>query len=179
MEGVSHGFGVHGGALELHPAPRQRARRLRIRPFPGRAAPGLHRRAGRGDRHADHRDPRAGRRAAGALMPATTVLWDIDGTLLRSGAVAPVAFLDAVEEVTGVRPTPGGRDSGGGPDTEIAEMLLAAVGAEMAHVADVLEALRRLVFERLQDLRAQTRTFAGVDSLLARLAAGGVRAEVR
>ena len=111
-------------------------------------------------------------------MRATTVLWDIDGTLLRSGGVAPVAFLDAVEEVTGVRPTPVGRDYGGRLDTEIAEMLLAAVGAEMAHVADVLEALQRLVFERLQDLRAQTRTFAGVDSLLARLAAAGVRQTV-
>ena len=64
------------------------------------------------------------------MLRATTVLWDIDGTLLRSGAVAPLAFLDAVAEVTGVRPTPEGRDYGGRLDTEIAEMLLAAVGAE-------------------------------------------------
>jgi phosphoglycolate phosphatase len=111
-------------------------------------------------------------------MRATTVLWDIDGTLLRSGAVAPVAFLDAVAEVTGVRPTAERRDYGGRLDTEIAEMLLAAVGAEMAHVGAVLEALRRLVFERVDELRAQTRTFAGVDSLLARLAAEGVRQTV-
>jgi phosphoglycolate phosphatase len=111
-------------------------------------------------------------------MPGTTVLWDIDGTLLRSGAVAPVAFLDAVAEVTGVRPTAERRDYGGRLDTEIAEMLLTAVGAEMALVADVLEALRRLVFERLDDLRAQTRTFAGIDPLLARLAAAGVRQTV-
>jgi phosphoglycolate phosphatase len=111
-------------------------------------------------------------------MPATTVLWDIDGTLLRSGPVAPLAFLDAVAEVTGVRPTAERRDYGGRLDTEIAEMLLTAVGAEMARVADVLEALRRLVFERLDELRAQTRTFAGVDSLVARLAAAGVRQTV-
>jgi phosphoglycolate phosphatase len=111
-------------------------------------------------------------------LPATTVLWDIDGTLLRSGAVAPLAFLDAVAEVTGVRPTAERRDYGGRLDTEIAEMLLAAVGAEMTYVADVLEALRRLVLERLDDLRAQTRTFAGVDWLLARLAAAGVRQTV-
>ena len=111
-------------------------------------------------------------------MPATTVLWDIDGTLLRSGAVAPVAFLDAVAEVTGVRPTAERRDYGGRLDTEIAEMLLAAVGAEMALVADVLEALRRLVFERLDELRAQTRTSPASISLLARLAAAGVRQTV-
>jgi phosphoglycolate phosphatase len=111
-------------------------------------------------------------------MPATTVLWDVDGTLLRSGAVAPVAFLDAVAEVTGVRPTAERRDYGGRLDPEIAEMLLTAVGAEMTLVADVLTALRRLVLERLDELRAQTRTFAGVDSLLARLAAAGVRQTV-
>jgi len=43
-------------------------------------------------------------------MRATTVLWDIDGTLLRSGGVAAGAFLEAVAEVTGTRPTPEGRD---------------------------------------------------------------------
>src|ERR1700722_18242498 len=90
------------------------------------------------------------------LMRATTVLWDIDGTLLRSGGVAAHAFLDAVAEVTGARPTPERRDYGGRLDSEIAEMLLTAVGAEMARVPDVLEALKRLVFERLDELRAQT-----------------------
>jgi len=111
-------------------------------------------------------------------MRATTVLWDIDGTLLRSGGVAPDAFLDAVAEVTGARPTPEGRDYGGRLDTEIAEMLLTAVGAETAHVADVLEALQRLVFERLDELREQTRTYPGVQALLAKLAAAGVRQTV-
>jgi phosphoglycolate phosphatase len=108
------------------------------------------------------------------LTRATTVLWDIDGTLLRSGGVAPDAFLDAVAEVTGARPTSEGRDYGGRLDTEIAEMLLTAVGAEMAHVADVLKALQRLVFGRLDELRQQTRTYPGVEALVARLAAAGV-----
>jgi phosphoglycolate phosphatase len=112
------------------------------------------------------------------MTRATTVLWDIDGTLLRSGAVAAHAFLDAVAEVTGVRPTPEGRDYGGRLDTEIAQMLLAAVGAETAQTADVLAALQRLVFERLGQLRAQTRTYPGVEALLARLAAAGVRQTV-
>ena len=53
---------------------------------------------------------------------ATTVLWDIDGTLVRSGGVAAQAFLDAVAEVTGVRPTPERRDYGGRLDSEIADM---------------------------------------------------------
>jgi len=98
-------------------------------------------------------------------MPVTTVLWDIDGTLLRSGGVAAQAFLDAVAEVTGVRPTPTWRDYGGRLDTEIAEMLLSAVGATTTPVADVLAALQRLVDERLGELRAQTSTYPGVDAL--------------
>jgi phosphoglycolate phosphatase len=111
-------------------------------------------------------------------MRATTVLWDIDGTLLRSGGVAPHAFLDAVAEVTGSRPSPEGRDYGGRLDTEIAEMLLTSVGAELTNVADVLGAVQRLVTARLDELRAQTSTYPGVDALLARLAEAGVRQTV-
>jgi phosphoglycolate phosphatase-like HAD superfamily hydrolase len=109
---------------------------------------------------------------------ATTVLWDIDGTLVRSGGVAAGAFLDAVAEVTGVRPTAERRDYGGRLDPEIADMLLAAVGAKTTHVADVLEALQRLVAERLDELRAQTSTYPGVDALLAKLAGAGVQQTV-
>ena len=82
-------------------------------------------------------------------MRATTVLWDIDGTLVSSGGVAARAFLDAVAEVTGVRPSAGRRDYGGRLDPEIAGMLLAAVGAAPQRVADVLAALERLVAGRL------------------------------
>jgi phosphoglycolate phosphatase len=109
---------------------------------------------------------------------ATTVLWDIDGTLVRSGGVAARAFLDAVAEVTGVRPTAERRDYGGRLDPEIAGMLLAAVGSKTARVGDVLEVLQRLVVERLDELRAQTSTYPGVDALLARLAEAGVRQTV-
>jgi phosphoglycolate phosphatase len=111
-------------------------------------------------------------------MPVTTVLWDIDGTLVHSGGVAAQAFLDAVAEVTGIRPTPVWRDYGGRLDTEIADMLLTAVGATTTHIADVLEALRRLVDERLGELRAQTSTYPGVEALIAKLAAAGVRQTV-
>jgi phosphoglycolate phosphatase len=111
-------------------------------------------------------------------MRTTTVLWDIDGTLVRSGGVAAQAFLDAVAEVTGVRPAPERRDYGGRLDPEIADMLLAAVGAKPALIADVLEVLKRLVDERLGELRAQTSTFPGVDALLAKLAGAGVRQTV-
>ena len=109
---------------------------------------------------------------------ATTVLWDIDGTLVRSGGVAAQAFLDAVAEVTGVRPTPERRDYGGRLDSEIADMLLAAVGAQPTRVPDVLEALQRLVTERRDALRAQTSAYPGVSALLAKLAGADVRQTV-
>ena len=108
----------------------------------------------------------------------TAVLWDIDGTLMRTGGVAAQAFLDAVAEVTGTRPSAERRDYGGRLDTEIADMLLTAVGATATSVADVLLVLERLVAERVDQLRAQTSTFPGVDALTARLAAAGVRQTV-
>jgi phosphoglycolate phosphatase len=111
-------------------------------------------------------------------MRATTVLWDIDGTLINSGGVAARAFLDAVAEVTGLRPSPERRDYGGRLDTEIADMLLAAVGAAPARVAEVLATLERLVAARLDDLRAQTSAYPGVGALLAHLAKAGLRQTV-
>lgn len=119
-----------------------------------------------------------GTHPAASAPRLTAVLWDIDGTLVRSGGVAAQAFLDAVAEVTGIRPSPERRDYGGRLDTEIADMLLAAVGAPATLVPDVLGVLRRLVAERLDDLRAQTSTYPGVDALLARLSEAGVRQTV-
>jgi phosphoglycolate phosphatase len=109
---------------------------------------------------------------------AATVLWDIDGTLVSSGGVAAQAFLDAVAEVTGARPSPERRDYGGRLDTEIADMLLAAVGAAPGLVPDVLAALERLVAERLGELRAQTNAYPGVGALLGYLDKAGLRQTV-
>jgi phosphoglycolate phosphatase-like HAD superfamily hydrolase len=92
--------------------------------------------------------------------------------------VAAQAFLDAVAEVTGARPTPERRDYGGRLDTEIADMLLTAVGAPLTRIPEVLTVLRRLVDERLGQLRAQTSTYPGVDALVGKLAAAGVRQTV-
>lgn len=116
--------------------------------------------------------------AGDAARPATTVLWDIDGTLVRSGGVASRAFLDAVTEVTGTRPPAAQRDYGGRLDTDIADMLLTAVGAETVLVPEVLKAVERLVGERLADLRARTSVYPGVAALLATLAEAGVRQTV-
>ena len=110
--------------------------------------------------------------------PVTTVLWDIDGTLLHAGGVAAHAFLDAVAEVTGTRPSPEQRDYGGRLDTEIADMLLTAVGAATTRIGDVLEVLARLVDERLGELRAHTVACPGVEALVGKLAQAGARQTV-
>jgi phosphoglycolate phosphatase-like HAD superfamily hydrolase len=109
---------------------------------------------------------------------ATTVLWDIDGTLVNSGGVAARAFLDAVAAVTGQRPPPGRRDYGGRLHPEIAAMLLAAVGAAAGRAPEVLAVLERLVAARVNELRAQTFTYPGVDTLLASLTRAGLRQTV-
>jgi phosphoglycolate phosphatase len=116
--------------------------------------------------------------AAGSATRVTTVLWDIDGTLVRSGGVVAWAFLDAVAEVTGTRPSAERRDYGGRLDPEIADMLLAAVGAELALIPHVLKVLERLVGERLADLQEQTSAYPGVEPLLAMLAEASVRQTV-
>jgi phosphoglycolate phosphatase len=115
---------------------------------------------------------------AGPGMRATTVLWDIDGTLVNTDGVTAQAFLDAVAEVTGVRPTPGQLDFGGRLDPEIADMLLTSVRAAPAEAASVLKVLQRLAAERLDDLKARTSTYPGVDALVSRLAGAGVRQTV-
>ena len=119
-----------------------------------------------------------GSESVASTTRVSTVLWDIDGTLLHAGGVAAHAFLDAVAEVTGDRPTPERRDYGGRLDTEIADMLLTAVGRPTTLITDVLRVLQRLVDERAGELRAQTGTYPGVGALVAKLAEAGVRQTV-
>jgi phosphoglycolate phosphatase-like HAD superfamily hydrolase len=106
------------------------------------------------------------------------VLWDIDGTLLLSGGIAARAFLDAVHDVTQVRPNPAGIDFGGRIDPEIAALLLAAVGHDAGQVPAVLARLEERVQERAELLRSHTQALAGVGALLGRLADAGVRQTV-
>jgi phosphoglycolate phosphatase len=108
----------------------------------------------------------------------TAVLWDIDGTLLTSGAVAAWAFLDAVSDVAGSRPDGAGLDLGGRIDPDIAAVLLASVGHDLALVPAVLARLEELVTVRVDDLNEHTRPLTGVTELVAMLADAGVRQTV-
>ncbi len=102
------------------------------------------------------------------------MLWDIDGTLLSSGAVVVHAFLDAVEDVVGRRPRGRGLDLGGRIDPEIAAMLLRTVDADEAFAPEVLARHSVNAAARSDELRANVAVLPGVRTTLQTLAAAGV-----
>jgi phosphoglycolate phosphatase len=105
-------------------------------------------------------------------------LWDIDGTLLTSGGVTARAFIDAVEDVAGIRPPQRDRDLGGRIDPEIAALLLEDVGLDTALVPKVLDRLAALATERRAALDEQVRPLEGIVETLLMLAKAGVRQTV-
>jgi phosphoglycolate phosphatase len=109
-----------------------------------------------------------------ADLAVTAVLWDIDGTLITSGGAIARLFLDAVEVVCGVRPSPAGLDFGGRLDPEIAAMLVRAAGGRPDDVPLVLARFEGLVTEREAELTTQVALLPGVPLLVGRLAEAGV-----
>ncbi|HWL45179.1 MAG TPA: haloacid dehalogenase-like hydrolase [Ilumatobacter sp.] len=100
------------------------------------------------------------------------VLWDIDGTLLRSRAIGVQAFTRAVERATGAVWTPRRLDFGGRTDPEIATLIMNDAGvADASLVPAVLEALVVAYDELADDLRAAVEVLPGVAAALAELAA--------
>ena len=116
--------------------------------------------------------------AVTGLRSAAAVLWDIDGTLLSSGAVSARAFVDAVEIVAQVRPKIDGIEFGGRIDPEIAALLLAAAGHDDTLVPAVLVKLDELMRARVEALNEHTRALPGVTALIGRLVDAGVRQTV-
>jgi phosphoglycolate phosphatase len=109
------------------------------------------------------------------------VLWDIDGTLIRSrgGRVSVTAFLNALREVgqiEGDLPYP--KDAGGKTDQQIAlEVLLAAQVAE-AHAGEMLLRFGPIYVSMLEAQRellvGDLRVLPGVEAILRRLQTLGV-----
>jgi len=65
-----------------------------------------------------------------AVHDTNVVLWDIDGTLLRSAGMGVRVFASAVERVTGSTWTPQWLDLGGRTDPDIALMMLGSMGID-------------------------------------------------
>ena len=108
----------------------------------------------------------------------TAVLWDIDSTLLTAGRAGVEAFLDAVADVAGTRPSGVGLDLGGRIDPDIAAMMLADVGAPESLGGAVLDRLEQLTAARQDQFAAQTSALAGIPAMVHRLAGLGVRQTV-
>jgi phosphoglycolate phosphatase len=106
-------------------------------------------------------------------MPAV-ILWDIDGTLLRTPGIGVKAFTRAVERVTGVVWHPRRLDFGGRTDPEIAALILSDAGVTDASlVPAVLDALLFAYEELHEELRAAVQVLPGVAAALGALTGVG------
>jgi phosphoglycolate phosphatase len=112
--------------------------------------------------------------AASPYRAVSAVLWDIDGTLLRSGGHIARAFLDAVHTVCGTRPDPVGLDFGGRLDPDIAALLVTAAGGHPDLVDAAIAEYEALVLQRQSLLRPHIEALPGARELVAALAEAGV-----
>jgi phosphoglycolate phosphatase len=109
---------------------------------------------------------------------STLVLWDIDGTLLKSGGLTTAAFNRALREIYELGGDPAKIDYGGKTDPQIAlEVLLLHEIAE----SDALDRLERfhtryvdLVHAEFEQLCRTVRVLPGADEVIAALAASDV-----
>jgi phosphoglycolate phosphatase len=92
------------------------------------------------------------------------VLWDVDGTLVRTAGHGRYAFEDAFETVVGRTPEP--VDYAGRTDKQIALSMLAG---EDEHLARVLEELEGALELRKEAMRSEGYAFPGVAEVLEEL----------
>ena len=76
------------------------------------------------------------------------VLFDVDGTLLRSRGVGLKSMQEAIERLHGISVDPRSLDTGGRLDHHLFKELLEL--AELPHDSDAMEALQRVYIERMQ-----------------------------
>lgn len=101
------------------------------------------------------------------------VLWDIDGTIMRTGSVTRDAFSTAVERVVGFPPGEHGVAMSGKTDPQILREILEAVAADPDAAGDDLAAALRHLEEEMAGSPARLRDrgylLPGAEALLQRL----------
>lgn len=103
---------------------------------------------------------------------STFVLWDIDGTLIYNTPTGGTLYLDAIEHVTGVRPTEGLKNPHGMTEGQLLVSILEANGQDASRVDEVLYDLD--VLSREQHERGHARdACVGVEDALAAVTAHG------
>lgn len=102
------------------------------------------------------------------------MLWDIDGTLIRGGAIARTVFESAIERVLGRSATEHGVVMGGKTDPQIAHEILVALGVEhdeaASHVSTVIANAEDDLAAGAELLRRDGRVLPGVIEVLPALA---------
>jgi phosphoglycolate phosphatase-like HAD superfamily hydrolase len=104
------------------------------------------------------------------------ILWDVDGTLVRTGGVGAEAFATAIETLFGVPAGDHGVTLAGKTDPQIAREILAVLelhGDADAHLPRLLAETERLVAAGRDTIRARGRILPGVSALLDALAGPG------
>ena len=103
---------------------------------------------------------------------STYILWDIDGTLIYNTPSAGTLYLDAIEHVTGVRPTVPVQDPHGMTEGQLLLAILEVNGLDAARLGDVLYDLD--VLSREQHERGWARdACAGADAAIAAISERG------
>jgi phosphoglycolate phosphatase len=110
-------------------------------------------------------------------MPSRLVLWDVDGTLVRTGRVASEIFSRAVEHAIGRPPGDHAVPMSGKTDPQIALEILAATGLDTAechrHLPLVVDRLEAELSAAVDLIRARGRVLPGVRQVLTTLAGDG------
>lgn len=103
---------------------------------------------------------------------STYILWDIDGTLIYNTPTAGGLYLDAIEHVTGVRPTVPVEEPHGMTEGQLLAAILEVNGQDVSRVGEVLYDLD--VLSREQHERGHVRdACVGVDAALEAVSARG------
>jgi phosphoglycolate phosphatase len=110
-------------------------------------------------------------------MAETLVLWDIDGTLLRSGPVAMHAFHRALREIYELQDDPARIEYGGKTDSQIVFEVLGLHDIQEDRVTERLDLFHQRYLEHFQDaydeLSGSVQVLPGVREVIAALASAG------
>lgn len=103
---------------------------------------------------------------------STYVLWDIDGTLIYNTPSAGVLYLDAIEQVTGVRPTERVPNPHGMTEGELIAAILEVNSLDGSRIGEVLFQLDILARDEYERGRARD-AVVGADAALTAVAERG------
>ena len=107
---------------------------------------------------------------------STYILWDIDGTLIYNTPNAGALYLDAIEQVTGTRPTVRVADPHGMTEGQLLLAILEVNGLDARHLGDVLYQLDELSREQHERGHVRDACTGAAEAIAAAASRGWVNA---